>query len=51
VLLTSKFVRHLKPDTSMGYIHVNRKALYASIDSAFQIGQAVSLKARLSEPR
>ncbi len=51
VLLTSKFARHLKPDTTMGYIHVNRKALYAGIDSAFQIGQAVSLKARLSEPR
>jgi hypothetical protein len=51
VLLTSKFARHLKPDTTMTYIHVNRKALYAGIDSAFQIGQAVSMKARLVEPR
>ena len=44
VLLTSKFARHLKPDTTMGYIHVNRKVLYAGTTWS-------SLKAKFSDRR
>ena len=49
VFLTSKFARHSKPATTMTYIATNKKDLYANIDGAFSIGQAVSLKAKLSK--
>ena len=51
VFLTSKFARHSKPATTMTYIATNKKELYASIDGAFSIGQAVSLKAKLYRSR
>ena len=50
IFLTSKFARHLKPDTTMTYINTNRKALYECIDGAFSVNQAISLKARLARP-
>jgi integrase len=50
VLLASKFARHSKAETTMTYIHLNRKALYAGIDGAFSIGLAESLKSRVSKP-
>ena len=48
VLLASKFARHIKTETTMTYIHLNKKALYAGIDGAFSVSQAESLKERLA---
>ena len=48
VLLTSKFARHIKTETTMTYIHLNKKALYAGIDGAFSVSQVESLKERLA---
>ncbi len=48
VMLASKFARHAKTETTMTYLHVNRKALYAGIDGAFSVSQAISLKDKLA---
>ena len=48
VLLASKFARHLKTETTMTYLNVNKKALYDGIDGAFSISQAVALKSKLT---
>ena len=49
VLLASKFARHAKAETTMTYIHLNRKALYAGIDGAFGVNQAIALRAKISK--
>ena len=49
VFLTSKFARHRQPTMTMTYISNNKKALYEGIDGAFSVGQAISLKARVSD--
>jgi integrase len=35
LILSSKFARHLKPQTTMTYIHVDKEELYREIDKAF----------------
>ena len=47
VFLASKFARHMKTDTTMTYLHVNKKALYEGIDGAFSISPAMNLKSKL----
>lgn len=37
LILSSKFARHLKPSTTMTYIHTDKGILYAEIDKAFQV--------------
>ena len=51
LVLTSRFARHSDPSTTMTYITTRKEELYKEIDNAFGLEQALSLKARLSEPR
>ena len=51
LVLTSRFARHSDPSTTMTYITTSKEELYKEIDNAFGLEQALSLKARLSEPR
>lgn len=36
LILSSKFARHLKPSTTMTYIHTDKESLYREIDRAFR---------------
>ncbi len=49
LVLTSRFARHSDPSTTMTYITTRKEELYKEIDNAFGLGQALSLKARLSK--
>ncbi len=50
LILTSKFARHSRPDTTMTYINTTKEELYREIDGAFSMSQATSLKAELARP-
>jgi integrase len=40
-MLTSRFARHIEPNTTTTYIHTDRSELYAQIEKAFSIGERV----------
>ena len=47
LVLTCRFARHSRPDTTMVYISTRKEELYKQIDSIFGLSQAASLKAKL----
>ena len=48
LVLTSRFVRHSDPSTTMTYITTRKEELYKEIDSTFGLSEAVGLKSRLT---
>ena len=49
LLLTAKMARHLEPQTTTNYVHLNTEQLYAELDKSTALSEAIALKGRMNK--